>query len=795
MNGVWERTKTWVAYDVRDRIVGKSWNDGTPQIWWSYDQTSWGGHGIGHRTAECTNHDGTVCQHWRQWKYDARGRVIHDGQWESGIGFDIYQSYDSADKLLTVTDVQHNDTQTTSYDAAWRPLSLYSSVLQAMLVSNAQYTAYDAPTNQTLGYGFTRQWTYDPVGRPTRSWLPNVLDRSYAYDAADNLTVLNNDMAGEGQGQTFTYDHRNRLTNANGGPAAGITYNESYTYNTIDSLTNKAGVSYSYPATGQARPSAPTSIGGVAQTYDASGNLTSDGLRTYTWDGANRLKTATTGQAVPLTFGPSQIPHGVGRADSDGWSANTTQDNAGHLTYGPYTTAVSSGAQTASWEFAIDNATADNLVVAIVDVYNYSTNTVLGQRAIRRSEFTSTMTYQTFTVPFSMAPGSGGQQVELRVWWADTAYLRLRNTTVRGATESYRYDPNGIRVQRTANGVTSAYHGAWQEWTNGVGRCTNYVFGGKVVAQRNTTSGVVTMLIGDHLGSVSATTTMSGVRQSVQYFDPWGKIRSGTVQASTFNDTGQRRDDTGLLYDNARYYDPARGQFVSSDSMVADLSNPATLNRYAYAFNNPLRYTDPSGHCNVDGTDGDDPATCQERISQIAEYGVTVLNVEGLWSLLELQDVLAAIVKLATWAAWTPAQFYAKVGRVYLQQTASEYTKDFFNNDRSAVAKPVIGGGTIITIAQTTFTGMVLPDGTPDFQRTVIHELAHAWDFNSGWRNSAGLRNRDRHRIEAGDPTRRTTPYGKASLWEDWAETVAESVLGTDAVDQQRKDYAKSRTQ
>ena len=79
------------------------------------------------------------------------------------------------------------------------------------------------------------------------------------------------------------------------------------------------------------------------------------------------------------------------------------------------------------------------------------------------------------------------------------------------------------------------------------------MFGGKVVAQRNTTSGVVTMLIGDHLGSVSATTNLSGVRQSVQYFDPWGKIRSGNVQASTFNYTGQRRDDTGLLYDNARY--------------------------------------------------------------------------------------------------------------------------------------------------------------------------------------------------------------------------------------------------
>ncbi len=195
----------------------------------------------------------------------------------------------------------------------------------------------NAPASQTLGYGFTRQWTYDAVGRPTRSWLPGVIDRSYAYDATDNLTILNNDLAGEVQTQSFIYDHRNRLTQATGGPAAGITYNESYTYNLIDNLTGKAGVSYSYPASGanSTRPHAPSSIGGVAQTYEASGNVTSDGLRTYTWDGANRLQTATTGQATPLTFGPSQISHALGRADGDGWSANVTQDSTGYLLYGP----------------------------------------------------------------------------------------------------------------------------------------------------------------------------------------------------------------------------------------------------------------------------------------------------------------------------------------------------------------------------------------------------------------------------------------------------------------------------
>ena len=172
-----------------------------------------------------------------------------------------------------------------------------------------------------------------------------------------------------------------------------------------------------------------------------------------------------------------------------------------------------------------------------------------------------------------------------------------------------------------------------------------------MIAQRNTVTNMVTFLIGDHLGSVSATTNLSGVRQRVQYFDPWGKIRSGNVQASTFNYTGQRRDDTGLLYDNARYYDPARGQFLSADSIVPgspsggtdgiglaalttdfsdpmfaaqivaeqsgaldteiDRSGPANtqaLNRYSYVQNNPLKWTDPTGHarhCDAVGCGGE----------------------------------------------------------------------------------------------------------------------------------------------------------------------------------------------
>jgi len=57
-----------------------------------------------------------------------------------------------------------------------------------------------------------------------------------------------------------------------------------------------------------------------------------------------------------------------------------------------------------------------------------------------------------------------------------------------------------------------------------------------------------------------------------------------------------------LLYYHARYYDPALARFISADSIVpgqtatSGAPNPQQLNRYSYVVNNPLTYTDPTGH-------------------------------------------------------------------------------------------------------------------------------------------------------------------------------------------------------
>jgi RHS repeat-associated protein len=57
----------------------------------------------------------------------------------------------------------------------------------------------------------------------------------------------------------------------------------------------------------------------------------------------------------------------------------------------------------------------------------------------------------------------------------------------------------------------------------------------------------------------------------------------------------------GLMFFNARWYDPYLNHFTQPDSIVPDPYNSQDWDRYAYARNNPIRYSDPSGHCVWDG--------------------------------------------------------------------------------------------------------------------------------------------------------------------------------------------------
>ena len=131
-------------------------------------------------------------------------------------------------------------------------------------------------------------------------------------------------------------------------------------------------------------------------------------------------------------------------------------------------------------------------------------------------------------------------------------------------------------------------------------------FVGKCYAATTLPSGTtLSFYHGDHLGSVNVVTDHTGAKKELAEYKPFGtfsrKETSGPPPATPEDSkryfTGKRLDSsTGLYYYGARYYDPELGRFTQPDSIVQAPSDPQTLNRYTYCRNNPLIYTDPTGH-------------------------------------------------------------------------------------------------------------------------------------------------------------------------------------------------------
>ena len=73
-------------------------------------------------------------------------------------------------------------------------------------------------------------------------------------------------------------------------------------------------------------------------------------------------------------------------------------------------------------------------------------------------------------------------------------------------------------------------------------------------------------------------------------------LRYTDTTGNSFAYNGESRDDTGFDYLRARYYDSQEGTFLTEDSYPGEDTDPLSQNRYSYVQNNPVNYTDPSGH-------------------------------------------------------------------------------------------------------------------------------------------------------------------------------------------------------
>ncbi len=115
----------------------------------------------------------------------------------------------------------------------------------------------------------------------------------------------------------------------------------------------------------------------------------------------------------------------------------------------------------------------------------------------------------------------------------------------------------------------------------------------------------VSWLHHDASGSAIAATNALGQTLWSRGYEPLGELAStsGSITDSRGLYSGTRQffhgkaldDESGLTYFGARYYDPLLGRFTGFDPAPWNEANLHSFNRYAFANNNPLRFTDPDG--------------------------------------------------------------------------------------------------------------------------------------------------------------------------------------------------------
>jgi RHS repeat-associated protein len=161
------------------------------------------------------------------------------------------------------------------------------------------------------------------------------------------------------------------------------------------------------------------------------------------------------------------------------------------------------------------------------------------------------------------------------------------------------YDESGQRIKKTdyQNHITTYY---LDELVKGedvlsgdVSDEVYYYANGELVAKKDS-SGTY-FYHANNLGSTDIVTDENGnVVERTSYL-PFGSVISGGQSRYLF--TGQESDkEVDLMYYIARYYSPLLMRFIQPDTVISNVYDPQSLNRYSYVGNNPVNRVDPSGH-------------------------------------------------------------------------------------------------------------------------------------------------------------------------------------------------------
>ena len=165
---------------------------------------------------------------------------------------------------------------------------------------------------------------------------------------------------------------------------------------------------------------------------------------------------------------------------------------------------------------------------------------------------------------------------------------------------TFGYDADGTRLwkQGQTNSLQVWIDGNYEEKD---GKILFHVLAGdRVVCTFDASNTVFEYYHPDHLHSAEILSTSSGGFYQHYEYAAYGNSRytsSSTAFPITRRYASQFFDEeSGLYYFGSRYYDPVIGRFVQPDFAIPSPFNPQAYDRYAYCYDNPLKYFDPDGH-------------------------------------------------------------------------------------------------------------------------------------------------------------------------------------------------------
>ena len=135
----------------------------------------------------------------------------------------------------------------------------------------------------------------------------------------------------------------------------------------------------------------------------------------------------------------------------------------------------------------------------------------------------------------------------------------------------------------------------------------------------------VTWLHTDHLGSPLMARDAQGNTLWQEDYSPWGeRLAAPSANSADIGYTGHYEEaDIGLIYAQARWYDPAVGRFLSADAVGFGAGGARHFGRYDYGDLNPYLYADPDGRDAVRlGIEGSPPL--------VAEVAVIIAHATGI---------------------------------------------------------------------------------------------------------------------------------------------------------------------